>query len=121
LHRQGPPLLAAGGHGRADPDVHPVRRDDGRARGARRGRAEERPRAVIEWRDDEGPVVAVFAHPDDAEISSGGTLAKWSAEGRDVHLVVLTNGDRGSEEPDCDREALARTRAEEQKRAAKVL
>ena len=72
---------------------------------------------MIEWRDDEGPVVAVFAHPDDAEISSGGTLAKWSAEGRDVHLVVLTNGDRGSEEPDCDREALARTRAEEQKRA----
>jgi len=76
---------------------------------------------VIEWRDNEGAVLAVFAHPDDAEISSGGTLAKWAAEGRDVHLLVLTNGDRGSEEPDCDREELARTRAEEQKRAAKVL
>jgi len=76
---------------------------------------------VIEWRDDEGPVLAVFAHPDDAEISTGGTLAKWAAHGREVHLLVLTNGDRGSEEPDCDRDELARSRAAEQARAADVL
>ena len=74
-----------------------------------------------EWRDSEGPVLAVFAHPDDAEISSGGTLAKWAAQGRHVHLLVLTNGDRGSEEPDCDREELARTRADEQARASMVM
>jgi LmbE family N-acetylglucosaminyl deacetylase len=68
-----------------------------------------------------GPVLAVFAHPDDAEISSGGTLAKWAASGRDVHLLVLTNGDRGSNDRDEDREALARTRAEESEAAGRVL
>jgi LmbE family N-acetylglucosaminyl deacetylase len=76
---------------------------------------------VNEWNDSEGAVLAVFAHPDDAEISAGGTLAKWADLGRDVHLLVLTNGDRGSEDPDCDREELAVARAEEQGRAAKVL
>jgi LmbE family N-acetylglucosaminyl deacetylase len=76
---------------------------------------------VNEWPDSEGPVLAVFAHPDDAEISSGGTLAKWAALGRDVHLLILTNGDRGSEDIDCDREQLAWTRSHEQARAAEVL
>jgi LmbE family N-acetylglucosaminyl deacetylase len=68
-----------------------------------------------------GPVVAVFAHPDDAEISSGGTMAKWVAQGRAVHLVVLTNGDRGSQDPALDRAELARTRAEETAAAAEYL
>jgi LmbE family N-acetylglucosaminyl deacetylase len=68
-----------------------------------------------------GPVVAVFAHPDDAEISSGGTLAKWVSQGRAVHLVVLTNGDRGSQDPAQDRAELAATRVEETTAAAKYL
>ena len=57
-----------------------------------------------------GPVLAIFAHPDDAEISAGGTLSKWCAAGREVHLLVLTNGDRGSSDPARDRAELARTR-----------
>lgn len=68
-----------------------------------------------------GPVLAVFAHPDDAEISSGGTLAKWVAAGRQVHLLVLTNGDRGSSDPSLHRAELARIRAEETQDAARVL
>jgi LmbE family N-acetylglucosaminyl deacetylase len=68
-----------------------------------------------------GPVLACFAHPDDAEISSGGTLAKWAASGREVHLLILTNGDRGSNDRNEDREALARTRAEESEAAGRVL
>jgi LmbE family N-acetylglucosaminyl deacetylase len=68
-----------------------------------------------------GPVLAVFAHPDDAEISCGGTLARWAKDGRPVHLLVLTNGDRGSEDPDQDRDELARTRRVETDTAGKVL
>jgi LmbE family N-acetylglucosaminyl deacetylase len=68
-----------------------------------------------------GPVLAVFGHPDDAEISSGGTLARWAGEGRDVHLLVLTNGDRGSEDAALDRAKLALTRREETEAAAKVM
>lgn len=68
-----------------------------------------------------GPALAVFAHPDDAEIAAGGTLARWAAEGREVHLLVLTNGDRGSQDPAQDRDALAATRATETEAAAAVL
>jgi len=68
-----------------------------------------------------GPVLAVFAHPDDAEISAGGTLARWASEGREVHLLVLTNGDRGSEDPAQEREELARTRLVETEDAARLL
>jgi LmbE family N-acetylglucosaminyl deacetylase len=68
-----------------------------------------------------GPVLAVFAHPDDAEISAGGTLARWAHEGRAVHLLVLTNGDRGSDDPAQDRAELARTRRSETEAAATAL
>ena len=60
-----------------------------------------------------GPALAVFAHPDDAEICAGGTLAGWAAAGREVHLLVLTNGDRGSNDASMDRDELARTRLRE--------
>ena len=68
-----------------------------------------------------GPALAVFAHPDDMEIAAGGTLAKWAAAGRDVHLLVLTNGDRGSQDPSLDRRELAATRIEETESAAESL
>ena len=68
-----------------------------------------------------GPVLACFAHPDDAEICAGGTLAKWASAGREVHLLVLTNGDRGSDDPARDRAELARTRAVETESGARVL
>jgi LmbE family N-acetylglucosaminyl deacetylase len=71
--------------------------------------------------DRTGPVLAVFAHPDDAEISSGATLAKWASLGREVHLLVLTNGDRGSGDPAMDRAELARIRRAETEEAAAVL
>jgi LmbE family N-acetylglucosaminyl deacetylase len=65
-----------------------------------------------------GPVLAVFAHPDDMEIAAGGTLAKWAAAGREVHLIVLTNGDRGSQDRTLDRTELAVTRLRETQAAA---
>jgi LmbE family N-acetylglucosaminyl deacetylase len=68
-----------------------------------------------------GPVLAVLAHPDDAEIAAGGTLAKWAASGREVHLLVLTNGDRGSDDASTSRSALAATRLLETRAAAAVL
>jgi len=76
---------------------------------------------VGEGKTENGPVLAVFAHPDDAEISSGGTLAKWCAAGRSVHLLVLTNGDRGSDDASFDRGELAATRARETAAAAELL
>jgi LmbE family N-acetylglucosaminyl deacetylase len=71
--------------------------------------------------EGDGPVLGVFAHPDDAEISAGATIARWASEGSAVHLLVLTNGDRGSQDPQRDRDELARTRVEETGNAARVL
>jgi LmbE family N-acetylglucosaminyl deacetylase len=68
-----------------------------------------------------GPVLAVFAHPDDMEICAGGTLAGWAAAGREVHLLVLTNGDRGSDDATLSRADLAATRLRETEAAAEVL
>jgi LmbE family N-acetylglucosaminyl deacetylase len=69
----------------------------------------------------DGPVMAIFAHPDDAEIAVGGTLAGFAEAGREVHVLVLTNGDRGSQDTGADREDLARVRAEEAEAAGRVL
>jgi LmbE family N-acetylglucosaminyl deacetylase len=68
-----------------------------------------------------GPALGIFAHPDDAEIAAGGTMANWVAAGREVHLLVLTNGDRGSQDPQLDPAELARIRVGETEAAAAVL
>ena len=72
---------------------------------------------------DEVPerVLAVYAHPDDPEISAGGTLARWADAGAEVHVVVTTRGDKGTNDPDADLDALARLRVEETEAAARVL
>lgn len=40
--------------------------------------------------------MAIMAHPDDAELSCGGTLLRWRAEGAHIVLVDLTAGQLGS-------------------------
>ena len=40
-------------------------------------------------------IIVFGAHPDDAELSSGGTAIKWRAQGHHVKLVSVTNGDIG--------------------------
>ena len=66
-------------------------------------------------------VLAVYAHPDDPEISAGGTLAAWADAGAAVHVLITTRGDKGSSDPDSDGDALARLRIEETDAAGKVL
>ena len=41
-------------------------------------------------------LAAICAHPDDAELGMGGTLAKEAARGRRIALVDLTRGEAGS-------------------------
>lgn len=65
--------------------------------------------------------LAVGAHPDDVEFGCGALLAKWAAAGCDVHLLVLTDGSKGTWEDSDDTAALVATRHEEQRRAARLL
>jgi LmbE family N-acetylglucosaminyl deacetylase len=72
---------------------------------------------------DEAPAraLAVYAHPDDPEISCGATLARWAAAGSEVHVLVCTRGEKGSKDPAVEPAALARRRAAEMEAAAEVL
>jgi LmbE family N-acetylglucosaminyl deacetylase len=66
-------------------------------------------------------VLAVYAHPDDADVSCGGALARWSAQGAAVHLVVVTDGGKGSDDPSAAASALVSARTDEVARAAAAL
>jgi LmbE family N-acetylglucosaminyl deacetylase len=65
--------------------------------------------------------LAIYAHPDDPEISAGGTLACWADAGAEVHVLVTTRGDKGTSDPDADTEALVELRGKEMAAAARVL
>ena len=67
------------------------------------------------------PVLVVTPHPDDAESGAGATIVKWAAQGRNIVLVVCTNGDKGSSDPEMTSPRLAAIREEEQREAAEVL
>jgi LmbE family N-acetylglucosaminyl deacetylase len=66
-------------------------------------------------------VLVVMAHPDDAEFSAGGTLARWTAEGARVTYCICTDGDKGTSDPGRDPGEVAQMRIEEQRAAARVL
>lgn len=40
----------------------------------------------------DGPVLILAPHPDDEVLGAGGTIARLAAEGRDVHVVIVTKG-----------------------------
>jgi LmbE family N-acetylglucosaminyl deacetylase len=66
-------------------------------------------------------VLIITAHPDDCEFGAGGTAAKLVKEGKEVALVVVTNGDKGSSDRSMTSERLAATRADEQRNASRTL
>jgi len=59
-------------------------------------------------------LLAIFPHPDDAELGCGGTLAKSAANGHRVGIVDLARGEMASR-------GTVELRAAESQRAAKVL
>ena len=59
-------------------------------------------------------ILAVCAHPDDAELVMGGTIARESARGHRVAMVDLTRGESGSR-------GTPETRAAEAQEAARIL
>jgi LmbE family N-acetylglucosaminyl deacetylase len=64
--------------------------------------------------------MVIFAHPDDAEFTCGGTVAKWCAQGWTVYYVLATSGDKGTHE-NMGPQQLAAVREQEQRDACRVL
>jgi LmbE family N-acetylglucosaminyl deacetylase len=65
-------------------------------------------------------VLAVFAHPDDVDFGSGGTVARWIADGLEVAYLIVTRGDAGGFD-DTPREQMPVLREAEQRAAAAAL
>ncbi len=68
-------------------------------------------------------ILIIGAHPDDCELSSGGTAAKWRARGDKVKFISITNGDKGhfADEYKADPSKLAERRLKEARAAAAVM
>ncbi len=66
-------------------------------------------------------IMIIAAHPDDAEFGVGGSVARWTKEGKTVVYVVCTSGDKGSSDRNVDPERLAGIREKEQIAAANLL
>ncbi|MGD9712509.1 MAG: PIG-L deacetylase family protein [Thermomicrobiales bacterium] len=66
-------------------------------------------------------VLVIFPHPDDADFSCGGTMARWAREGNEITLCLVTDGASGSDDPAWTPARLAETRETEQREAARIL
>jgi LmbE family N-acetylglucosaminyl deacetylase len=66
-------------------------------------------------------VLAIYAHPDDPEVSSGGSLARWAAAGATIAVCICADGDKGSLDPSVDPTELTVRRRDEVEAAGRVL
>jgi LmbE family N-acetylglucosaminyl deacetylase len=65
--------------------------------------------------------LAIYAHPDDPDVSCGGTLAAWAAAGCEVHTLICTDGGKGTADRVTGPVDLVRARVAEAAAAADVL
>jgi LmbE family N-acetylglucosaminyl deacetylase len=66
-------------------------------------------------------ILLITAHPDDADIMAGGSVARWIDEGHDVHSVIVTRGDKGHDDPGITSPQVATLREHEQRAAAVII
>ncbi len=71
--------------------------------------------------DTPDSALAIGAHPDDIEFGCGATLAKWASSGCRIHHLVLTDGSKGSWDPDADLARLVAARIGECAAAARII
>ena len=63
------------------------------------GRISKKKESLLEDFDFER-VMVVFAHPDDAEVQCAGTVALWAKAGKKITYVAMTQGDKGTADPE---------------------
>jgi LmbE family N-acetylglucosaminyl deacetylase len=66
-------------------------------------------------------ILCISAHPDDNEFVIGGSVARWTREGRDVAFCLVSTGGAGVNEHTPSNEGLIPIREREQRAAAKIL
>ena len=75
---------------------------------------------IENWQEKQR-ILVILAHPDDPEFFCGAMIAKWVAEGHEVHYCLLTQGQKGTQSLEADPVKLAAIRRTEQGNAADVL
>jgi LmbE family N-acetylglucosaminyl deacetylase len=65
--------------------------------------------------------LAIYAHPNDPEVSCGGTLARWARAGCRVEVLLATTGDKGSSDQAMANDELVERRRGESERAGEVI
>lgn len=99
----------SGGTLQADPDSPPI------------STGKDITRATMSNSTNAKRVMVIIAHPDDAEFTAAGTLAKWAQEGKEMTYLVCTDGSKGSDDPTMTPQTLAAIRRVEQEAAARIL
>jgi LmbE family N-acetylglucosaminyl deacetylase len=66
-------------------------------------------------------VLGVAAHADDLDFAAAGTFARLAAEGAAIYYLIVTDGCKGSADPDSDSKQLAARRRNEQGAAARAV
>ena len=72
-------------------------------------------------KDKKADLLVITPHPDDAEFGASGTVARLARQGQSVVYVVVTNGDKGTDDINVLPQNLAETREKEQLAAAEIL
>jgi LmbE family N-acetylglucosaminyl deacetylase len=65
--------------------------------------------------------LAIYAHPDDPDVSCGGTLAAWAKAGCEVRVLLCTDGAKGSADPSTVAAELAERRSAESAEAGTLI
>lgn len=69
-----------------------------------------------------GKTIMVFTpHPDDEHFAMAGTLSLLVANGNTIHVVIFTNDNKGSKDPEMTRERLAQIRRAEEEAATRAV
>jgi len=72
--------------------------------------------------DQRGKTILIFTpHPDDDTFCCAGTLALLAKAGNNIRIVIYTNDDKGSYDPEMTSEHLAQIRMHEEEDACRIL
>jgi LmbE family N-acetylglucosaminyl deacetylase len=66
-------------------------------------------------------VLGIAAHPDDLDFGAAGTMARFAQTGASVNYLIITDGSKGSSDPNASSEELVKIREQEQRNAVKIV
>ncbi len=74
---------------------------------------------IEDWQNK--TVLVVTPHPDDETFSCGGTLARLAANGNNIHVLIYTTDNSGSNDPGMTKDRLKAIRRSEEEEACEIL